>query len=117
MEFLPFRVAGRDFVIDASRVRAMFPYQGDATVCPVPIVDLRKKLGLPDVVYGHRLCLVIVETKVGDQPTLAGFVADYISDLVTASPNDCRKGKLHAGGRPRRVLDPDLLLTEEPVSS
>jgi hypothetical protein len=40
---------------------------------------------------------------------LASFVADYVSDPVSASPRDFRGGKLRAGGRPRRVLDPDSL--------
>jgi len=29
--------------------------------------------------------------------------------VIEASPQDCRRGKLHAGGRPKRVLDPDSL--------
>lgn len=101
MQYLPFRVAGRDFVVDASRVRAMFPFQGGAHGYPVPIVDLRQKLGLPDIVYGQRPILVVLD--------LVGFVADYVSDVIEGLPNDCRGGKLYAGGRPKRVLDPDSL--------
>ena len=95
MEYLPFRIAGLDFVVDASRVRA---FQADACSHAVPIIDLRKKLDLPDVVYGRHPILVVLD--------LTSFVADYVSDVIEASPQDCRRGKLHAGGR---VLDPDSL--------
>ena len=101
MEYLPFRIAGLDFVVDASRVRAIFPFQADACSHAVPIIDLRKKLDLPDVVYGRHPILVVLD--------LTSFVADYVSDVIEASPQDCRRGKLHAGGRPKRVLDPDSL--------
>lgn len=109
MEFLPFRIAGRDFVVDASRVRAIVPFQGPKHRYTVPLVDLRKRLGLPEVVYGRRPMLVVLD--------LLCFVVDYVSDLVQASPRDCRRGKLHTGGRPRRVLNPESLLATGTVSS
>jgi chemotaxis signal transduction protein len=101
VEYLPFRIAGRDFVVDASRVRAIVPFEGTQHRYRVPVIDLRKQLGLPEVVYGRRPILVVLD--------LASFVADYVSDPVSASPRDFRGGKLRAGGRPRRVLDPDSL--------
>ncbi len=103
MEYLPFRIAGRDFVVDASRVRAIVPFEGSADRYAVPLVDLRKKLGLPEVVYGRRQLLVVLD--------LTSFVVDYVSDLIRGSHQDCRRGILRAGGRPKRVLDPDSLTT------
>jgi len=108
VEFLPFRIAGRDFVVDASRVRAIVPYKG-LEAGAVPVVDLRKKLGLPEVVYGRRQLLVVLDTN--------GFVADYVSDLIQASKKDCRDGKLRGRGRPRWLLDPDSLSIERSSSS
>jgi hypothetical protein len=52
-------------------------------------------------VYGRRPILVVLD--------LASFVADYVSDPITGSEKECRRGKLHMGGRPKRVLDPDSL--------
>ena len=101
MEYLPFRIAGRDFVVDASRVRAIVPFEGLPHRHAVPVIDLRERLGLPDVVYGRRQFLVVLD--------LTSFVVDYVSDLIRGSEMDCRGGKLHAGGRPKWVLDPDLL--------
>jgi chemotaxis signal transduction protein len=108
VEYLPFRIAGRDFVVDASRVRAIVPFQGPHHTHAVAVIDLRKRFGLPEVVYGRRPFLVVVETK----SRLASFVADYVSDLIRATEKDCRRGKLHAGGRPKWVLDPDSLGVE-----
>ena len=101
MEYLPFRIAGRDFVIDASRVRAIIPFEGSAKRHSVPVVDLRERLGLPSVVYGRRPILVVLDA--------ASFVADYVSDLIQGSPGQCRGGKLRARGRPKWMLDPDSL--------
>jgi chemotaxis signal transduction protein len=103
MEYLPFRIAGRDFVIDASRVRAIVPFDGLEEHHGVPVVDLRKRLGLPEVVYGRRQLLVLLEST--------GFLADYVSDVIKSSEEDCCNGKLRAPrGRPKWVLDPDSLL-------
>jgi chemotaxis signal transduction protein len=101
VDYLPFRIAGRDFVIEASRVRAIVPFEGSAERYAVPMVDLRKRFGLPEAVYGRRQFLVVLD--------LASFVVDYVSDLIKASQQDCRGGKLRAGGRPKWVLDPDSL--------
>ncbi len=107
MEYLPFRIAGRDFVVDASRVRAILPFEGSRY--DIPIFDLRERLGLPPVFYGRHPFMVVVETNASESG-LAGFAADYVSDLITGSPKDCRCGKLRARGRPKWVLDPDSLL-------
>jgi chemotaxis signal transduction protein len=114
VEYLPFRVSGRDFVVDASRVRAIVPFEGPDRHA-VPVVDLRKRLGLPPVFYGRRPIMVIVETKASESG-LAGFAADYVSDLIKGSPEHCRGGRLRARGRPKWILDPDsLLITRTPT--
>jgi len=114
VEYLPFRIAGRDFVVDATRVRAIVPFEGYQR--DIPVFDLRERLGLPPVFYGQRPFLVVVETNVSESG-LAGFAADYVSDLITGSPKECRNGKLRAGrGRPRWILDPDsMLIAGSPV--
>jgi chemotaxis signal transduction protein len=111
VEYLPFRIAGRDFVIDASRVRAIVPFEGHPR--DIPVFDLRERLGLPPVFYGQRPFLVVVETNVSESG-LAGFAADYVSDLIKGSPEQRRGGKLRGRGRPRWVLDPDSLRIDRP---
>ena len=107
MEYLPFRIAGRDFVVDASRVRAIVPFKGPEHHSAVPLIDLRKKLGLPPIFFGRRPLLVVLD--------LAGFAVDYVSDSISGSAKDCRRGKLRpAGGRSKWVLDPDSLVIRCP---
>ena len=107
MQYLPFRIAGLDFVVDASRVRAIVPFEGPRE--DLPVFDLRKRLGLPPIFYGRRPLLVVVETKVIESG-LAGFAVDYVSDVMSSSPRDRYSGgKLRARGRPRWLLDPDSL--------
>ena len=104
MEYLPFRIAGRDFVIDASRVRAIVPFEGSSDRQTVPVMDLRKRLGLPEVIFGRRQFLVVLDTT--------SFVADYVSDVIRGSEKDCRGGRFRGPGRPKWVLDPDSLLVK-----
>ena len=112
MEYLPFRIAGRDFVVDASRVRAIVPFEPNRH--DVPIFDLRERLGLPRVFYGRNPYMVVVETSMSESG-LAGFAADYVSDLIVGSAKDCRGGKLRAArGRSKWILDPHSLLIRCP---
>ncbi len=104
-------MAGRDFVVDATRVRAIVPFEGHRR--DIQVFDLRKRLGLPPVFYGQRPLLVVVETHVSESG-LAGFAADYVSDLITGSPKDCRNGRLRvARSRPKWILDPDSLPSDQ----
>jgi hypothetical protein len=113
VEYLPFRIAGRDFVVDATRVRAIVPFVGHHL--DVEVFDLRERLGLPRVFYGHRPFLVVVQSSASESG-LGAFAADYVSDLISGSPKDCRLGKLRTRGRPKWVLDPDTLLINRPNS-
>jgi hypothetical protein len=52
----------------------------------------------------------VVELDGFHGPQLAGFVADRVSEIVEVRERDLRGGKLRAGGRPRAVLNPNVLL-------
>ncbi len=77
-----------------------------------PVIDLRAKLGIPYGSRGRQPCIVVVEVGTPLGPQLAGFVADRISEIVQARERDFSRGKLRAAGRPRHVLDPEILLSE-----
>ena len=109
VEFLPFRIAGRDFAVDASRVREITPFEGSRQ--DIPVFDLRKRLGLPPVFYGRHPILIVLNSRATDSG-VAGFAADYVSDLISGSRNHCRGGKLKVRGRPRWILDADTLRIE-----
>ena len=126
-KYLTFRVARQDFAMDAARVRGILPIQ--ELVAPetlhswlrgfaalggrdFPVVDLRSKLGLAHASGGRQPCIVVVEVIAANGRRLAGFIADRVSDVVQLRERDVRNGMTRARGRPRRVLDPDQILTE-----
>ncbi len=105
-QYLTFRVSQREFAIDISRVRGIIPSNQPVDF---PVIDLRRKLGLPVGRAGRRPCIVVLEAET--HFSRAGFLVDGVSDIVTARQRDYRHGKLHMGGRPRRVLDVQAILS------
>jgi chemotaxis signal transduction protein len=77
-----------------------------------PVIDLRTKLGIERGSTGRQPCIVVVEVASRLGPQLAGFVADRLSEVVEARERDFSRGKLRGAGRPRQVLDPDVLFSE-----
>lgn len=77
-----------------------------------PVIDLRSKLGIEVGSTGRQPCIVVVEVPSRLGPQLAGFVADRLSEVVMARERDFSRGKLRGAGRPRQVLDPDVLFAE-----
>ena len=75
-----------------------------------PVLDLRGKLGLAHGSHGRSPCIIVVELDGLHGPQLTGFIADRVSEIVQARERDFSRGKLRNGGRPRTVLDPDVLL-------
>jgi chemotaxis signal transduction protein len=75
-----------------------------------PVLNLRGKLGLLAGPPGRMPCIVVVELEGLHGPQLTGFIADNVSEIVQARERDFSGGKLRNGGRPRRVLSPQLLL-------
>ena len=112
MEYLPFRIAGRDFVIDASRVRAIVPFEG-SDHHDVPVFDLEERLGLPGVVYGRRQLLVVVDRypnragrfcrglRVGLDPGISGAVSRR--KTARTRPSEMGVGPGLAANRPGRA--------------
>lgn len=76
----------------------------------IPVVDLRGLLSLPHATHGRHPCIVVLETGTPECPRLTGFIADHVSQLVYARDRDFSFGKLYRGRKPRRVLDPALLV-------
>ena len=120
-QYLTFRIAREDFAVEAERVRGILPLHEIANLREVQpgllgvvwlgerevrLVDLCGRLGLAESARGREPMIVVVERGSGE---LLGFVADRVSGLVEARHRHYSRGKLRAGGRPRRVLDPEAL--------
>ena len=78
----------------------------------VGVIDLRTRLGLPHAGQGSAPKIVILELTAGTRQHLLGFVADRISDVVVYRDRDLRSGSLRGKGRPRKLVDFDLLVSE-----
>jgi chemotaxis signal transduction protein len=72
-----------------------------------PVLDLRAKLGIAHGSRGREPFIVAVEAE----GRLVGFIADRVSELLELRVRDFRNGQARGHGRPRRVLDPDHIMT------
>ena len=126
--YLTFRVARLDFAIPAERVRGILPLRDLVAVPPgraafagiaslggraLAVFDLRVKLDLRHASQGRRPKIVVIEVAASEGPRLAGFIADRVTDIAVYRPRDFSHGAFRGDGRPRRLLDPDQLISEE----
>jgi purine-binding chemotaxis protein CheW len=124
-QFITFRVARQDFAIDATRIRGLLPLhemtlleRPNEWVCGItsirghdfPVVDLRGKLGILPGSHGRLPCVMVVEAA---GARLIGFIADRVSEVIDLRECDFQDGHVRVGGRTRRLLDPDQILSEE----
>jgi len=49
----------------------------------IPIIDLRAKLGMPEVLYTDRSCIVIVESDMHKESKQIGVVVDTVSEVMS----------------------------------
>lgn len=102
-KFLSFYLGKEEFAIQVSSVREIIGLQ-DITPVPqtpsyirgvlnlrgrvIPIIDLRKKCGLPEIEYGAQACIIVVrvETKTAGIPM--GVVVDGVSEVVNIQAAD-----------------------------
>lgn len=54
----------------------------------IPVVDLRIKLGLEGTEYTEWTCILVVEVREGNQPTLKALVVDYVFEIMTVERGD-----------------------------
>ena len=132
---MTFRVARKDFAIEACRVRGILPVQ---ELAPLPgirpavlgfaslsgrliaVWDLRVILDLPQAGGGIDPRIIVVSVggvvSVGEvvsvREHLAGFVADRVSGVHTYHARELRRGWLRGSGRPRRLLKVEKILGE-----
>jgi len=55
----------------------------------IPVIDLRLKFALEELVYSQRTCIIVVEVGIGDSAKrLMGIVVDTVSEVVNILPTD-----------------------------
>jgi len=102
-QYLSFVVGGTDFGVPILKVKEILQYE-DVTRVPgtpasirgvinvrgsvVPVVDLAVKFGRPEVPTTKRTCVLVVETRAGDEVLTLGVIADAVSEVVDLGAED-----------------------------
>ena len=123
-KYLTFRVARQELAINSEHVRGILPMhemvsfdspsewiRGFVPVGgrDVPVIDLRLKLRIARGLHGRDPLLIVVEIE----GRLVAFVADYVSEVLDLRQRDFWQGAIRIAGRPRRILDPAQIISEE----
>ena len=139
-QYLTFEVADEEYAIEITRVREILVYSSLTSVprapefiagvmnlrgSVVPVVDLRKKLGLPATVITGTTCVVIVDIQSDGQTSHVGLLADDVRQVMSLAAEDVEpapafgtkidlaflRGMGDLGDHFALILDLDRLLT------
>jgi purine-binding chemotaxis protein CheW len=64
----------------------------------IPVVDLRRKFGLPSVDYDQKTCIIVVQTRGENGPMMMGIVVDGVSEVVNLGAGDIEDTPDFGGG-------------------
>lgn len=90
----------------------------------IPIIDLRAKLGMEEIAYNDRSCIVIVESELHQESKQIGVVVDAVSEVMSFKAADIEEppsfgasintsyilGMAKAGSKVKILLDIDQAL-------
>lgn len=96
----------------------------------IPVVELRRKFGMPAQDYTERTCIIVVEIAASHGSTMMGIVVDSVSEVVQIKGEDVEKtprfgveldtnfilGMAKLDGNVKILLDIDQVLTTEELS-
>ncbi|HEX4140639.1 MAG TPA: chemotaxis protein CheW [Candidatus Methylacidiphilales bacterium] len=54
----------------------------------VPVIDLRMKLGLPNLVTTNRTCIIVTHIQIGDATKLMGLIVDALDEVYQINAED-----------------------------
>jgi purine-binding chemotaxis protein CheW len=102
-KYLTFELGHEEFGIQVLKVREIMGIQ-DITAVPqtpayvkgvinlrgkvIPVVDLRRKFGLPEIEYTQRTCIIVVQVGGGNGAMLMGIVVDGVSEVLNLTSAD-----------------------------
>ena len=100
-QYLTFTLAEELFALDIGKVREVLDYTTVTRVprtpefmCGVinlrgnvvPVVDMRRKFGMPPIEKGVNTCIIIVEVTVDGETTVLGAMADSVQEVLDLGP-------------------------------
>jgi purine-binding chemotaxis protein CheW len=102
-KYLTFELGHEEFGIQVLRVREIMGIQ-DITAVPqtpayvkgvinlrgkvIPVVDLRRKFGLPEIEYTQRTCIIVVQVGGGNGSLPMGIIVDGVSEVLNLTAAD-----------------------------
>jgi purine-binding chemotaxis protein CheW len=102
-QYLSFELAGAEYGVGILSVKEILQYETITPVpsvprsvrgvinlrgCVVPVIDLAAKFGLDETVVTPRTCILIMEVKLDDRPTVMGLMADAVREVIELGPQD-----------------------------
>lgn len=96
-QFLTFQVNSHKLAVEILRIREIIEF-GKITVVPmmqqfirgvinlrgsvVPVVDLSARFGLGETDMNQRTCIVILESRMGEEAQIVGFIVEAVNAVV-----------------------------------
>lgn len=141
-KYLTFTLAGEQFGLQILKVREIIGLM-DITHVPqapmdvrgvinlrgkvIPVIDLRRKFGMPEMEPTERSCIVVVDVAIRGRATNMGVLVDSVSEVLGIRPEDIEPpptfghglqaeyllGLAKAGGKVKILLDIDQILSGE----
>jgi purine-binding chemotaxis protein CheW len=143
-KYLTFQLGREEFAVRVTQVREIMGIQ-EMTAVPqtpdyvkgvfnlrgrvIPIIALRRKLGMPEAEYTPRTCIIVVDMPGESGVVPVGVVVDGVSEVVNVQtddlepPPDFGRGRAAAyllgiaklRGKVKMLLDLDFVLTTNEV--
>jgi purine-binding chemotaxis protein CheW len=142
---LTFRLADEEYGVGILKVREIIGLL-DITAVPraprhirgvinlrgkiVPVLDLRRKFGLPDAELRRENCIITAMIETGAEGILVGLLVDSVSEVLVVEPGDIEPvpalndvklpfvtGLAKTQGKVRILLDIDKVVQEENLTS
>ena len=102
-KYLTFRLGREDYGIEILKVREIVAMMGITPVPmtalhirgvvnlrgkAIPVVDMRKKFGLPDAAASRETCIITTVLEGKEGPVLTGLLVDGVNEVVQVAATD-----------------------------
>ncbi|HYO80151.1 MAG TPA: chemotaxis protein CheW [Bryobacteraceae bacterium] len=112
-KYLSFQLGTEEYAIQVLKVREIVKIQ-HITAVPetppelrgvinlrgkvIPVVDLRLKFGMPELGYGQRTCIIVVEPQRESGHAPMGIIVDEVSEVMNLADSDIQETPDFGGG-------------------
>lgn len=141
-KYLAFHLGSEEFGIQVLKVREIMGLQ-EITAVPhtpaytkgvinlrgkvIPVIDLRRKFGMPEAEYTQRTCIIVTEVEGEAGSLLIGAIVDGVNEVLNLAPGDIEDtpdfggevnttgllGMAKVKGKVKILLDIDQVMTHQ----